>query len=59
LSYGNDGAKSAITETPQKFSWGTYMKDQMKKSAEEDAKEGVEQGTNDAINKGIKSIFGR
>ena len=50
-----DGAKSAITETPQKVSVGNILKNAAKQSAEEGAKEGSE----DIMEKGIKSIFGR
>lgn len=59
VDYGNDGAKSAITETPQKINFNQMFNQQMKKSAKESAKEETEDAIDEAIKDGLKSIFGK
>ncbi|MCD6418153.1 hypothetical protein J7M00_05165 [bacterium] len=57
--YGDNGAKSAITETPQKIDFKSMWEQQMKEAMEEEEQEKKDEAVDDAIKGGLKSIFGK
>ena len=64
LSYGWQGAKSAITETPKKVSFGKMLipqtpPEELEEGGEKEEDEEDEDNPKDMLKKGLKSIFGK